>query len=213
MKSIIAELHFPEDVRGLAGEKEGHIAFREQIEKSLPKTGLETLFVLFPKQIERISYSWVSGFLGVLTLLRYPNVKVFGTRHQSKICVDFRDFMTFPGYNWPYPEIRIVKTKEKEKTMRKAPIELKDTVDMMLSNDRKIRFLGEYWQAQIRYEKLHAFVIKVKAGLFREDLLSCPLENLVAEKAALGNYLQQLEIRAAIENIDLYDLDTKENHG
>ena len=36
-------------------------------------------------------------------------------------------------------------------------MELKDTIEMMTSNDYKERFKAEYYQAKIRYEKLKKF--------------------------------------------------------
>lgn len=42
--------------------------------------------------------------------------------------------------------------------------ELKDTVDGMLSTDYKERFVAEYQQTKIRYEKLKAFCNCVEAA-------------------------------------------------
>ena len=42
-------------------------------------------------------------------------------------------------------------------------MELKDTVALMESADFKDRFKGEYYQTKIRYEKLHAMIVKYEA--------------------------------------------------
>ena len=41
---------------------------------------------------------------------------------------------------------------------------LNETVALMNSDDYKDRFCAEYWQLKIRYEKLHAILIKNEAG-------------------------------------------------
>lgn len=84
---------------------------------------------------------------------------------------------------------------------------LKDTVKMMLSEDYRERFRAEYHQTKIRYEKLHRMCIKYEAGvlLFKP---TCSLELLKQQKAAMGQYLYYLEMRAELEHIDLEDLAT-----
>ena len=42
--------------------------------------------------------------------------------------------------------------------------ELKDTIELMNSEDYKERFRAEYYQTKIRYEKLHKLIIKMEAG-------------------------------------------------
>lgn len=81
-------------------------------------------------------------------------------------------------------------------------MELKDTIEMMNSADYKERFKAEYYQTKIRYEKLHRMCIKYEAGTldFTPD---CPLDLLKEQKAAMGNYLRCLEIRAEIEGVTL----------
>lgn len=80
--------------------------------------------------------------------------------------------------------------------------ELKDTVDLMNSDDYKERFQAEYLQTKIRYEKLHKMLVKYEAGTL-EFQPTCPILVLQNQKSFMGNYLKQLEIRAEIENIDL----------
>lgn len=81
-------------------------------------------------------------------------------------------------------------------------MELKDTVELMNSNDYKERFKAEYLQTKIRYDKLHKMTVKYEAGTLNFEP-SCPLEILKEQKSYMGNYLRMLEIRAEIEKIDL----------
>ena len=81
-------------------------------------------------------------------------------------------------------------------------MELKDTIPMMDNPDYKERFKAEYYQTKIRYEKLHRMCIKYEAGTL-DFTPNCSLELLKEQKAAMGNYLRCLEIRAEIEDIEL----------
>ena len=80
--------------------------------------------------------------------------------------------------------------------------DLKDTVDLMASEDYKERFRAEYYQTKIRYEKLHEMTIKYEAGTLNFTP-SCPLALLNDQKKYMGLYLHQLEVRAEIEGIKL----------
>ena len=81
-------------------------------------------------------------------------------------------------------------------------MELKDTIDLMVSADYKDRLKGEYYQTKIRYNGLHKMIVKYEAGKldFTPD---CPLELLQEQASCMGNYLHKLEIRAEIEDIKL----------
>ena len=81
-------------------------------------------------------------------------------------------------------------------------MELKDTVELMNSEDYKERFKAEYLQAKIRYDKLDAMTVKYEAGTLNFTP-SCPLELLKEHKKYMGNYIRTLRIRAEIEKIDL----------
>lgn len=83
-------------------------------------------------------------------------------------------------------------------------MELKDTVELMNSADYKERFVAEYYQTKIRYNKLHNMVVKYEAGTL-SFTPSCSLELLKEQKSAMGKYLYCLEVRAEIENINLFD--------
>lgn len=91
--------------------------------------------------------------------------------------------------------------------------ELKETTKLMTSADYKERFVAEYWQTKIRYEKLKAFNTKIEAAQrvrfsevenkLKEPIHDCPADILVEQQHILGEYLHILEIRAVIEGIDL----------
>lgn len=81
-------------------------------------------------------------------------------------------------------------------------MELKDTVTLMNSENYQDRFKAEYWQIKIRCEKLHRLIVQYEAGTLNFRA-SCPLDLLKKQQAAMNEYLNQLEIRAEIECIDL----------
>ena len=86
-------------------------------------------------------------------------------------------------------------------TTRKK-IEIKDTVDMMLSEDYKERFVAEYWQLRRRYESLEKMIEKYYLGKldFEPD---CPIELLQHQGDSMHSYLVCLETRAKIAKIKL----------
>lgn len=79
---------------------------------------------------------------------------------------------------------------------------LNDTVALMNSSDYKDRFIAEYWQTKIRYNKLHQMLVKYDAGKL-DFTPSCPIEVLKEQKQYMGMYLNKLEVRAVIEGIEL----------
>lgn len=81
-------------------------------------------------------------------------------------------------------------------------MDLRDIIAKMTSDDYKERFEAEYHQLKMRYDKLHKMCVKYEAGTltFTPD---CSLELLKKQKAAMGNYLYCLELRAEIEGIKL----------
>lgn len=103
-----------------------------------------------------------------------------------------------------YPSsIEIRKVKEKKE---KNNMELKETVELMNSDDYKERFIAEYHQVKIRYEKLKNFCnkIEVETMLGKEETKhDCPLELLREQQKYMGLYLSILEKRALIENVEL----------
>lgn len=81
-------------------------------------------------------------------------------------------------------------------------MELRDTVEMMNSEDYKERFKAEYYQLKLRYDKLDAMTVKYEAGTLNFTP-SCTLELLKEQKMHMGCYLRCLKIRAEIEGINL----------
>ena len=91
--------------------------------------------------------------------------------------------------------------------------ELVDTVSLMTSKNYKERFVAEYWQTKIRYEKLKAFNTKIEAAQrmrfseldnkLKEPTHDCPADLLREQQHVMGEYLHMLEIRAVIEGIEL----------
>lgn len=81
-------------------------------------------------------------------------------------------------------------------------MELKDTVDLMNSEDYKDRFKAEYLQIKIRYTKLHQMLVKWDAGTldFKPD---CPKAILLQQERYMSEYIKMLEVRAEIEGITL----------
>lgn len=103
-----------------------------------------------------------------------------------------------------YPSsIEITKIKEKKE---KNNMELKETIELMCSENYKERFVAEYHQVKIRYEKLKNFCnkIEVETMLGKEVTKhDCPLELLREQQKYMGLYLSVLEKRALIENVEL----------
>lgn len=81
------------------------------------------------------------------------------------------------------------------------------------SMDYVKRFLAEYWQTKIRYDKLHGMLVKYDAGKL-DFTPTCPIDILRKQASVMGQYLYQLEVRAVIEEIDLVDglLDMKSDY-
>lgn len=93
-------------------------------------------------------------------------------------------------------------------------MELKDTVELMNSSDYKLRFIAEYLQTKIRYEKLKVFNTKIEASgmcgeQVKEPKHDCPEYLLKRQQATMGEYLNILELRAVIEGIDLSSVKSK----
>lgn len=72
------------------------------------------------------------------------------------------------------------------------------------SEDYKDRAKGEYLFVKDKYEKLHRMIIKREADIltFKPN---CPMEQWKAQASAMGQYLYQLEVKAVIEGVDLYN--------
>lgn len=85
-------------------------------------------------------------------------------------------------------------------------LEMNDTIGLMQSDDYKERFIAEYHQTKIRYEKLKAFNNKIEAAVMtkkEEPKHDCPAGLLIEQEYAMAEYLHILEVRAVIEGVDL----------
>lgn len=81
-------------------------------------------------------------------------------------------------------------------------MELKDTIELMTSDNYKERFKAEYLQLKIRVEGLRKMLIKWDAGKL-DFAPPCPRATYLTQKRYMEEYLNQLEVRAAIEEIEL----------
>lgn len=118
-------------------------------------------------------------------------------RNQKSFEIKQEDFNVYPA------SIEITKIKEKKE---KNKMELKETIELMCSEDYKERFVAEYHQVKIRYEKLKNFCnkIEVETMLGKEETKhDCPLGLLREQQEYMGLYLSVLEKRALIENVEL----------
>ena len=80
--------------------------------------------------------------------------------------------------------------------------ELKDTSDMMVSDDYKKRFVAEYAQLKMRYKKLYAVLEKYAVDKL-DFKPTCPIEILYEQLDHMEAYLNILKIRANYEDIEL----------
>lgn len=83
-------------------------------------------------------------------------------------------------------------------------MELKDTIELMTSDDYVDRFKAEYYQLKIRIKKLAAMLDKWDAGELNFEP-TCPKDLLERQCNYMDDYRLTLERRARIEGIDLED--------
>lgn len=81
-------------------------------------------------------------------------------------------------------------------------MELKDTVELMNSQDYKERFKAEYYQTKIRKEKLSNLITRWEEGKLPLKP-TCPIWLLLRQETRMEAYLEVLEQRAKIEKINL----------
>lgn len=81
-------------------------------------------------------------------------------------------------------------------------MELKDTVEMMLSNDYKERFKAEYWQLKIRYDRLKHMVDNWNKLDFTPI---CAYSTYTHQLLAMEDYMALLRDRAKQEEVELDD--------
>ena len=86
----------------------------------------------------------------------------------------------------------------------KEVTDLKDTVEMMSSEDYKERFRAEYCQTVIRYGKLKNMLDRWDEGSLN-FVPTCPMSTYNMQIKAMTDYIAVLEARAVMEDIDLSD--------
>lgn len=84
-------------------------------------------------------------------------------------------------------------------------MELKDTIQQMLSEDYRDRFKAEYYQVKIRYDKLVDMLDRWDKGQL-SFLPTCPRELFWRQVTVMEDYMDLLIGRSIAEGIDLsYD--------
>lgn len=86
--------------------------------------------------------------------------------------------------------------------MNGRQMELKDTVEMMNSEDYKERFKAEYYQVIIRYHKLDSMLKRWDKGRLDFEP-TCPRSTYNMQVKAMTDYIAILEARAVMEGVDL----------
>lgn len=81
-------------------------------------------------------------------------------------------------------------------------MELIDTVYLMTSDDYKDRFMAEYYQVKIRYQKLKSILDKYEEGTLDFEP-SCSISLLMMQRDIMEDYLNVLQDRAITENISI----------
>lgn len=69
--------------------------------------------------------------------------------------------------------------------------------------DYKQRMVDEYWQTKERYDKLRRMIVKYEAGTL-DFKPKCTVGLLRDQLDTMRHYLEVLEIRAEIEDVDLF---------
>ena len=75
-------------------------------------------------------------------------------------------------------------------------------MDKNKENNYKERFIDEYTELKDKYIKLHKMLVKYDAGKL-EFTPTCPIDMLRKQKSLIGQYLDILEVRAMIEDVEL----------
>lgn len=81
-------------------------------------------------------------------------------------------------------------------------MELKETIELMQSDNYKDRYRAEYWQVADRYKKLSAMLDKWDKGELNFTP-TCPRSTYNMQIKAMTDYMAVLEIRAVAEGIEL----------
>ena len=81
-------------------------------------------------------------------------------------------------------------------------MELKDTIEGMVSSDYKERFIAEYQQVVIRYQKLKGMLEKWDKHELNFTP-ACPRSTYNIQIKAMTDYIAVLEARAVMESVNL----------
>ena len=81
-------------------------------------------------------------------------------------------------------------------------MQLKDTIEMMTSEDFKERFKAEYYQLSLRLDSLTSMLIKWENNMLDFEP-KCSKETLENQLIFMQGYMDILRLRAKIEEIDL----------
>ena len=81
-------------------------------------------------------------------------------------------------------------------------MQLKDTVEMMVSGDYKERFKAEYYQLSLRLDALTSMLIKWENNMLDFEP-KCSKETLENQVIFMQGYMNILRLRAEIEEIEL----------
>ena len=81
-------------------------------------------------------------------------------------------------------------------------MQLKDTIEMMTSEDFEERFKAEYYQLSIRLYGLTSMLIKWENNML-DFVPKCSKETLENQVIFMKGYLDILRLRAEIEEIEL----------
>ena len=81
-------------------------------------------------------------------------------------------------------------------------MQLKDTIEMMTSEDFKERFKAEYYQLSLRLYSLTSMLYKWKNNMLDFEP-KCTKEILESQIIYMKGYINILRLRAQIEEIDL----------
>ena len=79
-------------------------------------------------------------------------------------------------------------------------MELKETIDLMLSEDYTERLTAEYLQTRIRFEKLNNLIFNAENDSLDFEL-TCDISLLKTQSQAMAKYLYYLEGRFDLEKI------------
>lgn len=85
-------------------------------------------------------------------------------------------------------------------------MELRQTIDLMTSDNYKERFIAEYVQLDIRIRKLEHFISLIKACEIKDvpqPPHDCPVSLLSRQLETMQEYRKIQLIRAAIEKVEL----------